>query len=126
MPDPVVHFEIIGADPSRLRGFFGELFGWEYERTPVASAVSDPGDYGFIDLLTAADGSGIRGGIGGGAGYDGRALFYVGVPDVEEALQQVQRLGGTRRMGPETSPGGLVVGHFSDPEGNLIGVAGVG
>jgi uncharacterized protein len=30
-------------------------------------------------------------------------------------------------MGPETAPGGgLVVGHFTDPEGNLIGVAEVG
>jgi len=27
-------------------------------------------------------------------------------------------------MGPERSPSGLVVGHFTDPEGNLIGVAG--
>jgi predicted enzyme related to lactoylglutathione lyase len=27
-------------------------------------------------------------------------------------------------MGPERSPAGLVVGHFTDPEGNLIGVAG--
>jgi hypothetical protein len=29
-------------------------------------------------------------------------------------------------MGPATSPSGLVVGHFTDPEGNLIGVAGTG
>ncbi len=28
-------------------------------------------------------------------------------------------------MGPGTSPSGLVVGHFRDPEGSLIGVAGV-
>ena len=126
MPDPVVHFEIIGADPRRLREFFGELFGWAYELTPVAPAVSDPDDYGFIDRLTTADGSGIRGGIGGGAGYQPQALFYVGVPDVEQALQRAERLGGSRRMGPETSPAGLVVGHFSDPAGNLIGVAGVG
>jgi hypothetical protein len=28
-------------------------------------------------------------------------------------------------MGPERAPGrDLVVGHFTDPEGNLIGVAG--
>jgi hypothetical protein len=27
-------------------------------------------------------------------------------------------------MGPERAPGtGLVVGHFTDPEGNLIGLA---
>ena len=60
-----------------------------------------------------------------GAGYDGHAIFYVGVPDVEAALQKAESLGGTRRMGPEQAPGtGLVVGHFTDPEGNLIGVAG--
>jgi hypothetical protein len=27
-------------------------------------------------------------------------------------------------MGPATSPNGLVIGHFTDPEGTLIGVAG--
>jgi len=29
-------------------------------------------------------------------------------------------------MGPERAPAGLVIGHFTDPEGNLIGVAGIG
>jgi hypothetical protein len=29
--------------------------------------------------------------------------------------------------GPRQAPGtGLVVGHFTDPEGNLIGLAGIG
>jgi uncharacterized protein len=126
MPDPVVHFEITGSDPTRLRGFFADLFGWEYALTPVAPAVSDPDDYGFIDLMTAPDGSGIRGGVGGGDGYESRALFYVSVPDVADALERAERLGGSRRMGPETSPNGLVVGHFTDPAGNLIGVAGLG
>jgi hypothetical protein len=27
-------------------------------------------------------------------------------------------------MGPEGTPGRLVVGQFTDPEGNLIGIAG--
>jgi hypothetical protein len=27
-------------------------------------------------------------------------------------------------MGPESTPGTVVVGHFTDPEGNLVGVAG--
>lgn len=126
MSRPVVHFEIIGADPDRLRSFFGDLFGWRYERTPVAQAVSAPGEYGFIDLLTASDGSGIRGGVGGGPGYDSHAVFYVGVPDVERALERAESLGGVRTMGPQTSPTGLVVGHFTDPEGNLIGLASAG
>jgi predicted enzyme related to lactoylglutathione lyase len=126
MSNPVVHFEIIGPDPVRLRGFFGELFGWSYERTPVADAVSEPDNYGFIDLLTASDGSGIRGGIGGGSAYGSQALFYVGVPDVERALERAERLGGSRVMDPQTSPTGLVVGHFTDPAGNLIGLASAG
>ena len=126
MSQPVVHFEIIGTDPARLRSFFGELFGWRYERTPVAAAVSEPDNYGFIELLTASDGSGIRGGVGGGSGYDNRALFYVGVPDVERALERAESLGGVRTMGPETSPTGLVVGQFTDPAGNLIGLATAG
>jgi hypothetical protein len=29
-------------------------------------------------------------------------------------------------MGPVTSPNGLAVGHFTDPEGTLVGVAGTG
>lgn len=66
---------------------------------------------------TSDDGTGIRGGIGGGEGYQSDAVFYVGVPDVEAALQRAESLGGTRVMGPAVSPRGLVVGHFTDPEG---------
>jgi len=122
---PVVHFEIIGKDPERLRDYFGELFGWRYDTSsPVAEAVSEPANYGFIDRITTPDGTGIPGGIGGGAGYQARAMFYVAVPDVEAALAEAERLGGKRQMGPERAPTGLVVGHFTDPEGNLIGVAG--
>jgi predicted enzyme related to lactoylglutathione lyase len=122
MGQPVVHFEIIGTDPAKLRDYYGDLFGWEFATGgPVAPSVSQAGEYGFV----AGDETGIAGGIGGGAGYERRVLFYVGVPDVEAALQNAERLGGERQMGPEKVPGGtLVVGHFTDPEGHLIGVAG--
>jgi hypothetical protein len=64
--------------------------------------------------------------VGGGPGYSGHAIFYVGVPNVETALSEAERLGGTRLLGPEKNPGSdLVIGHFRDPEGNVIGVAGV-
>jgi uncharacterized protein len=119
---PVVHFEIIGADPHGLRDYYGELFGWEFDMSsPVSDAVSEPTNYGFVE--PSSDGIGIPGGVGGGAAYAGRATFYVGVPDVELALQHAESLGGTRKMGPEQAPSGLVVGHFTDPEGNLIGLA---
>lgn len=128
MGQPVVHFEIIGTDPANLRGYYGQLFGWAFDTGgPVATPVSEAGNYGFIDPATSSDGAGIPGGIGGGAGYRSQAIFYVGVPDVEAALDKAEKLGGTRRMGPERAPGtNLVVGHFTDPEGNLVGLASAG
>lgn len=126
MGQPVVHFEIIGKDPAKLRDYFGELFGWEFGLpSPVSEAVSDPASYGFINRMTTSDGTGIPGGVGGGAGYEAHAIFYVAVPDVEAALARAESLGGKRLMGPERAPSGLVVGHFTDPEGNLVGVAGL-
>jgi hypothetical protein len=122
---PVVHFEIIGRNPERLRNYFGELFGWQFDTgSLVAEAVSEPANYGFTNPAAAPGGTSIPGGVGGGADYQSHVLFYVGVPDVEAALAEAERLGGKRQMGPERAPTGLVVGHFTDPEGNLIGVAG--
>jgi uncharacterized protein len=122
---PVVHFEIIGKDPAKLRAYFGQLFGWEFDTSsPVSEAVSEPLNYGFVGRIATGDGTGIPGGVGGGAGYESHVIFYVGVSDVEAALQEAESLGGKRRMGPKRAPTGLVAGHFTDPEGNLIGVAG--
>jgi uncharacterized protein len=124
---PVVHFEVIGKEPGKLRSFYGGLFDWEFDTSgPVSAAVSEAGNYGFVDRYTTDDGTGIRGGVGGGDDYTSHVLFYVGVPDVEAALRAAERLGGKRVLGPDKNPGtDLVIGHFTDPEGNLIGVAGV-
>jgi predicted enzyme related to lactoylglutathione lyase len=123
MGQPVVHFEIIGRDPASLRNCYGELFGWEFQTGDATTeAVSQPGNYGFVDGSTT--GGGINGGVGGGEGYERRVLFYVSVRNVEAALEKAEKLGETRQMGPEGTPGALVVGQFTDPEGNLIGVAG--
>jgi uncharacterized protein len=123
MGQPVVHFEIIGKDPGQLRSFYTGLFEWEFAvGDATTETVSPPGSYGFVEENTAA--GGINGGIGGGEGFERRVLFYVGVPNVEAALRRAESLGGKRQMGPEGTPGRLMVGQFTDPEGNLIGVAG--
>jgi len=119
MGQPVVHFEVIGKDGEKLRSYFSELFGWEID-------ADNPMKYGTIqrDGNTNADGAGIGGGIAGGPdGYDGHVTFYIEVPDVEAALAKAAELGGTRVMGPDEVPGmGIILGHFTDPEGHLIGV----
>jgi hypothetical protein len=53
MGQPVVHFEIIGKNPEQLRSYYGDLFGWQFDTSaPVATAVSEAGNYGFVDRIT--------------------------------------------------------------------------
>lgn len=121
MGNPIVHFEISGEDPGKLRDYYSRLFDWEFDTdSPVAPSVSEAGNYGFMSAE-----SGIPGGIGGGPGFPSHAMVYVGVEDVTAALAEAVRLGGTRVLGPDANPNGkLVVAHFRDPDGNLIGLAG--
>ena len=113
MAQPVVHFEVVGQDPDKLRDFFGQLFGWEW---------SEP--MGPTDYTTVTNADGIGGGIGGAPeGYQGHVTWYVQVPDVEATLAQAESLGGGRMMGPDEVPGvGIVIGLMSDPEGRVVGV----
>lgn len=122
MGQPVVHFEIIANDAEKLRGYYSELFGWEFN-------ADNPMNYGTVDreANTNADGIGIGGGIGAGPeDYDGHVTFYVEVPDVEAALAKAESLGGSRMMGPENVMEGIEIGLFNDPEGRTVGVVKTG
>jgi uncharacterized protein len=122
MGQPVVHFEIIGTDAEKLRGYYSELFGWEIDS-------DNPMNYGTVqrDGNTNADGIGIGGGIGQGPeGYDGHVTFYIEVSDVEAALAKAESLGGSRMMGPEQPMEGVEIGLFNDPEGHTVGVVKTG
>jgi uncharacterized protein len=120
--NPIVHFEVIGSAPDELRRFYGDLFGWEFDTSgTVSDAVSEPTSYGFVE----PGASGVAIGVGGGEGYPAQTVAYVGVPDVAAALERAEDLGGTKVLGPARRPDGqLVIGQFTDPQGNLVGVAG--
>ena len=119
MGQPVVHFEVIGKDGEKLRSYYSDLFGWEFD-------ADNPMNYGTVqrEANLSPEGIGIGGGVGvGPEGYDGHVTFYVGVPDVEAALAKAESLGGSRIMGPDKVPGAdIELGLFSDPEGHVIGV----
>ena len=115
MGQPVMHFEVVGKDGEKLQRYYADLFGWEIN-------ADNPMKYGMVDAKTNGE-NGIGGGVGQGPdGYDGHVTFYVAVPDVEQALQKAESLGGTRIMGPEDIMGMVTLGQFKDPEGHLIGV----
>jgi predicted enzyme related to lactoylglutathione lyase len=118
MGRPVVHFEVIGTDGERLRGYYADLFGWEID-------ADNPMNYGVVkrEDNPSPDGSlGIGGGVAGYEEAPNRVTFYVAVPDVEAALVEAERLGGSRVMGPEKVGEEVELGQFADPEGNVIGL----
>ena len=119
MGQPVVHFEVVGTDGDKLKADYSELFGWEFDDTEGTM------NYGVVprEGNTNAEGIGIGGGVGGVEGDADHVTFYVEVPDVDAALTKAESLGGKRVSDPDEVPGtGIVIAHFSDPEGHVIGV----
>jgi predicted enzyme related to lactoylglutathione lyase len=116
MGHPVIHFEVMGTDGEELRSFYANLFDWAID-------ADNPLGYGIVKREANVEGVGIGGGIGGmPAGAAGHLTFYVEVPDVEAALAQAEKLGGTRLMGPTEIQPGVELGQFSDPEGHMVGL----
>jgi uncharacterized protein len=119
MGQPVVHFEVVGEDIDKLKGFYAELAGWTYDQPPEATQEGVP-PYALVQRNSDSE---IGGGIGGGPeGYEGHVTFYIEVPDVGASLDQVEKLGGTRVMGLDSPVEGLTIGLFTDPEGHLVGL----
>lgn len=111
MPNPVVHFEIMGLGGNALRDFYAGAFGWEID-------ANNPMDYGIV--------APTEGGIGGGVGpaMDGSAFVtvYIQVDDLQKALEAVEAGGGATVMAPTEVPGGPKLALFTDPAGNRIGL----
>ncbi len=116
MGNPVVHFEVMGKSTKMLASFYRDAFGWDIGE-PMG-----PQSYSLINADPERE-RGIRGGIGTSpGGYEGGATFYIGVPDLTEALRTVEKLGGNTMMEPREAPGGILISYFRDPEGHPIGL----
>lgn len=112
MPAKVAWVEVLGRDTDALRRFYGELFEWSFERLEGV-------DYAIVPR----EENGTGGGVGAAPdGSPGHQTFYVGVDDVQAALDRAESLGGSKIMGPMEIPGGGTIGLFADPEGHTIGV----
>ncbi len=113
--NPVVHFEVLGRDPSALRKFYSEAFGWQ-----LGPADDGPLQYSMVHMKQGSEG--IDGGIGKAPQGPGHVTFYIGVDDAEGALKQVEQLGGKTIQPPVQVPGGVTFALFADPEGHVVGL----
>jgi len=104
MSTSIVFFDIAGHDTATQAAFYTAVFGWEVSRDgqlqiPVASPLhgslrADPPHVGI----------------------------YLGVADVTATLEKVAAHGGTvvaQRFG---IPGVVILGLFTDPAGNRLGL----
>ncbi len=111
MPNPVVHFEIIGADAPKLHSFYRDLFGWKVD-------ANNEWNYGMVE--TGGEG-GINGGIGVEMGGGKRVTVYAAVDDPQAYLDKAEQMGATVVM-PVTEMGDVVIAMFTDPAGNVTGL----
>ena len=114
MGNPVVHFEIMGADGEALERFYGGLFGWRIE--PVEETRG-----GYRIAYTEA-GTGIDGGIGAFPGAPSYVTFYVEVEDLEAAVERAVALGGSVLAPPREVTAGVRAAIVRDPEEHIVGL----
>ena len=109
MPNPVVHFEIIGKDGEKLRDFYSKAFGWSMQVAPGM-------DYGLVDT----GGQGINGGVG--QGEQTSVTFYIEVDDPQAYLNKIESMGGKTVVPVTVIPNMVTFAQFTDPEGNVVGL----
>ena len=113
MGQPVVHFEVIGNDSEKLRSYYSDLFGWQFD-------ADNPMNYGVVqrDDNIRADGVGIGGGVG-----RRRRVMTATSPSMSRCPTSKPRSRRPRAsaargcMGPDKVMDGSEIGQFQDPEG---------
>lgn len=108
---PVVHFEILATDGPEAKEFWTKLFGWQMKDIPELN----------YSMISAED-HGIPGSIGQNPTGGNQVTFYVRADDMRGMLEKANSMGGRTITAPMTVPNGPMLAHFSDPQGNVIGL----
>lgn len=111
MPNPVVHFEILGKDGAPLQQYYANLFGWNVD-------AHNPMQYGMVQ----PQGGGIGGGITASQDGSTGVCIYIAVPDLQATLEKAVELGGKVIHEVTVVPGMVTFAQFQDPQGNIIGI----
>ncbi|MGW4488470.1 VOC family protein [Amycolatopsis sp. NPDC004368] len=114
-----VHFEIHAGDPERAIAFYTAVFGWKFEQ------------WGEVPywVITTGEGPGIDGGLvprqGEAPGGDAPVTGFVNtvsVADVDIAVSDAIRAGGTMALPKSPVPGVGWLAYCKDTEGNVFGM----
>jgi hypothetical protein len=114
MPRPI-HFEIPADDPERARKFYGDVFGWQFQKW------EGPMPYWLV--TTGGNGEpGIDGGMMPRQQPGATTVNTVGVTSLDETLRKIEGGGGRTVVPRMAIPGVGWLAYCLDPEGNTFGV----
>ena len=105
MPAPIVFFDIAGPDSERQAAFYRDVFGWEV----------GPGGAVDVPVLTSSLAGALR-------RDPADKMIYFGVDDVTASLAKVVQHGGGITAPRFEVKGVVVLGLFTDPAGNRLGL----
>ncbi len=111
----VNHFDVSADNPERAMRFFGEVFGWKFEKW------DGPSDYWLVTTGNRNE-PGIDGGLARREDPDSRVMNFIEVPSVDECAVKITSNGGEIVQPRQAIPG---VGHiliFRDTEANMFGI----
>ncbi|HEX7785828.1 MAG TPA: VOC family protein [Methylomirabilota bacterium] len=110
-----VHFEIPANEPEALTKFYGELFGWKFEKAQF------PGpEYWLCD--TGAEGPGINGAVMQRQDPGQPWMNYIDVASIDAAIAKATQLGGSVALPKTSVPGMGAYAAVVDPQGNIVGL----
>ena len=105
MPAPIVFFDIAGPDGTKQSAFYRDVFGWDSGPGGTLSVpVSGPELAGALRTDPASK------------------IIYLGVDDVTASLAQVVAHGGEIVQPRFEVKGVVILGLFTDPAGNGMGL----
>jgi predicted enzyme related to lactoylglutathione lyase len=120
----VVHFEIPADDVNRAKNFYGSIFGWDLQTTPM-------GDGEYTSVLTTpvddqtrmpTEPGAINGGMMERTSDVPAPVITIDVEGIDQALSQIEAAGGSTVTPRTPIPGMGAFAYFKDSEGNVLGL----
>ena len=123
MSNRIVHFEIHSSDAEKTMKFYGDLFGWTFEKWPMEGVE-------YWSVMTApkeSKESGINGGLVkriGALPTEGGAVnafvCTVQVENLDEIVGKAIKIGGVLALPKMAIPGMAWLAYCKDNEGNIF------
>lgn len=110
MPAPIVFLDIVATELPKQAAFYKAVFDWDIGAdgafsVPVAGPLR-----ATLRVETGAMGPALE------------RVIYIGVPDINHALQQIGAHGGGVVLPRLEVPGVVIIALFTDPAGNRTGL----